>query len=665
MNLQWVVCSLVLSVCLFTYVWFSARYATGADIAPASQMTQLRAGAIAAVPRRPREDATTYQKSESFPVSLERISAGRGARCEQSGICDRAPPLDDPQNCQPGPDGLGCLVAAEARLAAVKKAVSWSWGAYERCAWGHDELQPLSCSSREWMGAACTILDSLDTLLLADMHQEVARAIKWLHSDYDLSKQHRSLGLHGVSFFETTIRALGGPLAAHALLAADESRQHEARTALAVAVDVGIRLLSAWQRDADGLPAPQVNLVALTDEYGVRGSQGGNIAEAGTCALEFTQLSRVTGWAEVAKPAESALRAIAAAPGTVSGLTPAQFSVNHTDGTIYTAGLISFGAYGDSYFEYLLKQYLFTGKTDQALLDAYKAAMHGVRLWLLGETSAASLGGLMYVGLSDSQAVGAAAASQRAFKLSTTVEHLACFMPGLLALGHIHGIETGRGEFEHSLPDLALAERLMSGCYAMYTMVPTGLSPDSVDFVWRPAGMQTAQQNETGGGHFTFRTSGTDSVLRPETVESLFVLWRATGKQKYRDWGWNIFRAFEMHARLAGGGYATVADVRELPTQHTDHMESFFIAETLKYLLLLFSDESVLPLDEWVFNTEAHPFPLPGSGHEMEMRSTYLRAPTDLDLRAQRHSPVALQQAIDHFKAQLPTQKARAGSAAG
>lgn len=39
-------------------------------------------------------------------------------------------------------------------------------------------------------------------------------------------------------------------------------------------------------------------------------------------------------------------------------------------------------------------------------------------------------------------------------------------------------------------------------------------------------------------------------------------------------------------------------------------MESFFIAETLKYLFLLFSDDDVLPLDEIVFNTEAHPFPI-------------------------------------------------------
>ena len=37
-------------------------------------------------------------------------------------------------------------------------------------------------------------------------------------------------------------------------------------------------------------------------------------------------------------------------------------------------------------------------------------------------------------------------------------------------------------------------------------------------------------------------------------------------------------------------------------------MESFFTAETLKYLYLIFCEDSVMHLDEWVFNTEAHPF---------------------------------------------------------
>lgn len=43
------------------------------------------------------------------------------------------------------------------------------------------------------------------------------------------------------------------------------------------------------------------------------------------------------------------------------------------------------------------------------------------------------------------------------------------------------------------------------------------------------------------------------------------------------------------------------------PPPKDDMMQSFFLAETLKYLYLLFSPDDVIPLNQWVFNTEAHP----------------------------------------------------------
>ena len=55
-------------------------------------------------------------------------------------------------------------------------------------------------------------------------------------------------------------------------------------------------------------------------------------------------------------------------------------------------------------------------------------------------------------------------------------------------------------------------------------------------------------------------------------------------------------------------GFTGLKNVARLPAQHDDTMQSFWIAEMLKYLFLIFSDESLLPLDEWVLNTEAHPF---------------------------------------------------------
>merc|ERR1711862_376713 len=86
-------------------------------------------------------------------------------------------------------------------------------------------------------------------------------------------------------------------------------------------------------------------------------------------------------------------------------------------------------------------------------------------------------------------------------------------------------------------------------------------------------------------------------ILRPETVESLFVLWRTTKAQVYRNWGQRMLAAFGR--RKAPFGYASLRNVNQ-PESQDDHMPSFFIAETLKYLFLLFSDDDALRLEEVV-----------------------------------------------------------------
>ena len=74
------------------------------------------------------------------------------------------------------------------------------------------------------------------------------------------------------------------------------------------------------------------------------------------------------------------------------------------------------------------------------------------------------------------------------------------------------------------------------------------------------------------------------SQLRPETVESLFVLWRVTQNATYREWGWQIFEAIERHAKVPTGGYMNVASVLDVPARPhpDDKMETWFLAETLK-----------------------------------------------------------------------------------
>lgn len=93
-------------------------------------------------------------------------------------------------------------------------------------------------------------------------------------------------------------------------------------------------------------------------------------------------------------------------------------------------------------------------------------------------------------------------------------------------------------------------------------------------------------------------------VLRPEIVESAYYLYRRTHDSQYLAMGREIFGGLLKYCRTEVG-YASLKDVRT--KEQEDSMESFFFAETLKYLYLLFAPEATLPFDRVIFNTEAHP----------------------------------------------------------
>jgi mannosyl-oligosaccharide alpha-1,2-mannosidase len=106
--------------------------------------------------------------------------------------------------------------------------------------------------------------------------------------------------------------------------------------------------------------------------------------------------------------------------------------------------------------------------------------------------------------------------------------------------------------------------------------------------------------------------SAPEYFLRPEAIESVFIMYRLTGDNYWRVKGWKMFEAIAKNTRneLA---HAAVRDVTSQKPTQKDSMESFWLAETLKYFYLLFSDPSVVDLDKYVLNTEAHPFQRPSS----------------------------------------------------
>ena len=96
------------------------------------------------------------------------------------------------------------------------------------------------------------------------------------------------------------------------------------------------------------------------------------------------------------------------------------------------------------------------------------------------------------------------------------------------------------------------------------------------------------------------------SILRPETVETFFVLHQITSDPVYREWGWEVFLALEQFCKTEYA-YGSLKDVNRETLD--DKMESFVLAETLKYLYLLQDpDSDVDILNKHVFTTEAHVF---------------------------------------------------------
>ncbi|MCJ1435447.1 hypothetical protein MMC27_004820 [Xylographa pallens] len=99
-------------------------------------------------------------------------------------------------------------------------------------------------------------------------------------------------------------------------------------------------------------------------------------------------------------------------------------------------------------------------------------------------------------------------------------------------------------------------------------------------------------------------------ILRPEAIESVFIMYRVTGDEIWREKGWRMFNAVQNYTRVEFG-YSAIGDVTSDSPHHMDEMESFWLAETLKYYYLLFSTPDTISLDDYILNTEAHPFRRP------------------------------------------------------
>lgn len=404
----------------------------------------------------------------------------------------------------------------------IAEAFEHSWRGYRRFAWGRDEVRPISlCGSDGWGGVAVTLIDALDTAMLMGMDGYAKEAVGWLGSNWSFGRDHY------MNTFEMTIRVLGGLVAAYDLSLDPKL--------LGLATQVADAMMPAFR--AHGLPEPQVN-----PRTGHARTGFSTIASQGSVQLEYARLAHITRGARFASVADSwaLLSDAARRPSSLNG--------GH-----------------DSLHEYVLKLYLLDPVGNRQMRHMYNTMVSHIESTLLkrGRTGRYFLASTRDGGL---------------------MEHLACFAPGMFALGLIRNCS------DHRARDLLMASRLTETCYSLYAEnLVTGLAPDVVVF--------------SQDGRMEVRSP--KFILRPETIESLFYMWRLTKNETYREWGWNIFQSIRRCCRVEGGytGLRTVSDAQSL----LDEQPSFWLAETLKYLYLLFSSDDLLPLDEFVLNTEAHP----------------------------------------------------------
>lgn len=487
------------------------------------------------------------------------------------------------------------LGADVARRDAVVEAFKYAWHAYERDAFGCDEYHPLThkgSNMTEGYGYGYTIVDTLDTILIMNLTDEYTRVHRWIDEELSFDID----GIYNV--FETNIRVLGGLLSAFYLT--------QDQLYLARSVDLADRLMSAFVTPS-GLPVTMVN---LAKRLAVPDTNNGNLvssAEVGTLQLEFRYLSHVTGNDTYWEAAENIMKVIERAlpsPPLVS------IFMSPESGQ-FMKSAIRLGSRADSLYEYLLKQYLQTGRAEHGLRRMYDLTMDAINEHLVKRTPQRKL-------LYTSELVPEGPNSDVQWRMVPKQDHLVCFLGGLLMLGAADGGFTSIPPLPSELSESAMRDwtngyELIKTCMETHKTA-TGLSPEIAHFR-SPNDPPIVIDNTPSDWYIKGsreRIASWDArySLRPETVESLFVAFRLTGDQRYRDWGWDIFQAIERHCKIESGGYASVLNVDSVDTKWDDKMETFLLSETFKYLYLLFEDASVLPLTENVFNTEAHPLPV-------------------------------------------------------
>ncbi|EPS43577.1 hypothetical protein H072_2448 [Dactylellina haptotyla CBS 200.50] len=480
------------------------------------------------------------------------------------------------------------------RADAIKEAYQHSWDGYMKYAYPQDELLPMSKKGGNSMsGWGASVIDGIGTAVLMELDDVVQKQLEFI-ATIDYTKCE-----HVISMFETTIRYLGGMLSAYDLLAGPYSKTFHAGKG-EKNYDLVNKLVYQSVKLADALKFAFDTTTGIPSGYfrlgdgAVKSNDINIIAGIGTLVLEWTRLSDLTGDPQYTRLAQKAQEYLLVVENPevgepFPGLLGTHVRLN--DGN-FQDSFGGWGALGDSYYEYLIKMWVYDQKRFKRYRNRWVEAADSTIKYLA--SSPPTRTDLVFVAeYSNKDSI--------AFRGS----HLACFIGGNFLLG---------GQSLQSNKYNVFGLQLVNGCHETYAGTPSHIGPE--EFGW--------DATLVPGGHKEFFEKNgwyyrgeSDYRLRPEVIESYYHAYVVTKDNKYREWAWDAFLAINRTCRTENG-FTSIHDVtREDGGRKDDKQESFWFAEVLKYLFLIFNEEGIQAKQKigfvkghkqrWVFNTEAHP----------------------------------------------------------
>ncbi|KAJ5477273.1 hypothetical protein N7539_007417 [Penicillium diatomitis] len=490
---------------------------------------------------------------------------------------------------------------------AVKQAFLHAWNGYKDHAWLHDEVSPQSGGYMDtFSGWGATLVDSLDALIIMGLEEELELALEAIaHIDFTTTRSE------DVNVFEITIRYMGGFLAAH-----DLSRGRYP-VLLQKAQELGEMIYNAFDTP-NRMPQMRWEWSKSAQGEEIEAGERTSLAEMGSLTLEFTRLSQLTGNPKYFDAVQRITAELERGQSRtrLPGLWPVFIDAKSLG---FGWSQFALGGGADSTYEYLPKQHILLGAQRDEYRLMYEAAMETIKNKFLFRAMTQAEDKRILFTLNAIVRMGGALHG-----VEYVQEHLKCFLGGMVGLA---------SKVFNRTEDMWIARGLTDGCIWAYDSMPTGIMPeimavspceDMEKCPWDEGKwyedvlgqaihsrkyLEHAQDVVEREGLPPGVVGITDPAynLRPEAIESIFIMYRITGDKSLQEVAWRMFQNIDRVTRTKYG-HSAINDVRNPLPKLSDKMESFWLAETLKYFYLIFSEPELISLDE---STEAHPFKRP------------------------------------------------------